>query len=493
MSNPVLEELQSRAARVDLLAGKKKAAIETAQSILAVAQKENRTLSTDEQTAFDTAEKEVNSIVATIEAEQRGAKLAAMSNIPTDTGVPGVTGPAVRSQVTVHDRWTESESLFGSPAPATSETTKQRKERLMVGFGDQLMAIKNAELSIRSGTSNRVDHRLLELQNRYEKRAGAAGASEQVPADGGFLVQPDFSDQLLSIAHDTGLVYPLCRKIPISEWTNAIKIPGMAEYSRVDGQRWGGVQMFWENEAQALTGAKPAYRLVELVLKKLTGLYYATNELLQDARALGGVATQAFGEEMAFKLDDGVIRGTGAGQMQGVLKSPALISVAKDTGQMAATVTWGNIKKMWARMWTRSKQNSVWFINQDVEPQLMSMVQEGGIAGIPVYLPPGVGGSVFGGATAQPYGQLLGRPVVEIEQCDTLGSQGDIMLLDMSQHLMIDKGDMQTAVSAHVRFLSDEQTFRWIMRTDAQSSWFQTLTPYKGSNSYSPYVVLDAR
>lgn len=490
MSNPVLEELQSRAARVDLLAGKKKAAIETAQSILAVAQKENRTLSTDEQTAFDMAEKEVNSIVATIEAEQRGAKLAAMSNIPTDTGV---TGPAVRSQVTVHDRWTESESLFGSPAPATSETTKQRKERLMVGFGDQLMAIKNAELSIRSGTSNRVDHRLLELQNRYEKRAGAAGASEQVPADGGFLVQPDFSDQLLSIAHDTGLVYPRCRKIPISEWTNAIKIPGMAEYSRVDGQRWGGVQMFWENEAQALTGTKPAYRLVELVLKKLTGLYYATNELLQDARALGGIATQAFGEEMAFKLDDGVIRGNGAGQMQGVLKSPALVSVAKEVGQQATTFNYANVKKMWARMWSRCKPNSVWFINQDVEPQLYGLVQEAGIAGVPVYLPPGVGGGLYGGATAQPYGQLFGRPVIEIEQCDTLGAQGDVILADMNQHLMIDKGEMQSATSIHIRFLSDEVAYRFIYRTDAGSSWFNTLTPYKGSNSFSPYVVLDAR
>jgi len=67
--------------------------------------------------------------------------------------------------------------------------------------------------------------------------------------------------------------------------------------------RWGGIQSFWENEADLLQGKKPKFNRVELKLKKLTGLCYATDELLQDATALEAIIGQAFAEE--FWIQDG--------------------------------------------------------------------------------------------------------------------------------------------------------------------------------------------
>ena len=40
-----------------------------------------------------------------------------------------------------------------------------------------------------------------------------------------------------------------------------------------------------------------------------------------------------------------------------------------------------------------------------------------------------------GGLSGQPYGTLLGRPVIPIEQCSTLGTVGDIILADLKQFI----------------------------------------------------------
>ena len=58
---------------------------------------------------------------------------------------------------------------------------------------------------------------------------------------------------------------------------------------------------------------------------------------------------------------------------------------------------------------------------------------------------------------------------------------------------MVDKGDVQQATSMHVRFLTDEMTFRWIYRTDGQPIWHTALTPFNGPNSLSPFIALQSR
>ena len=98
---------------------------------------------------------------------------------------------------------------------------------------------------------------------------------------------------------------------------------------------------------------------------------------------------------------------------------------------------------MWSRMWGRSRQNAVWFINQDVEPQLYALSQIIGTAGVQVYLP-------ANGISGQPYGTLFGRPVIPVEYAATLGTEGDITLCDFSQYVLADKGGVQSASSMHV-------------------------------------------
>jgi HK97 family phage major capsid protein len=83
--------------------------------------------------------------------------------------------------------------------------------------------------------------------------------------------------------------------------------------------------------------------------------------------------------------------------------------------------------------------------------------------------------------------------VVPIEQCETLGTTGDIMLCDFSQYQAIDKGGMKSDVSIHVQFLTDQRVFRFTYRFDGEPVLGSAITPFKGTNTLSHFVKLDTR
>lgn len=315
--------------------------------------------------------------------------------------------------------------------------------------------------------------------------AAASGASEAVPSDGGFLVQKDFSSELIERVYELGQVSSRVRRLPVGPNSNGIKINAIDEDSRADGSRWGGVLAYWINEADTVTASKPKFRQIELQLQKLFALCYATDELLSDAAALESVISQAFAEEMTFKLEDAIVNGTGAGQPLGLLNSAAVIEVAKDAGDTGATVSTNDVLAMWSRLFARSRQNSAWFINQDVEPKLYPLTLGSGTAVQLLYTPPGKQGNQ--------YGMLLGRPVIPVEYCATLGTPGDILLADLSQYLLIDKGAPRQDYSIHVRFLNDEGVFRFVYRVDGQPAWKKPLTPKNGTSTLSPFISLATR
>jgi len=318
-----------------------------------------------------------------------------------------------------------------------------------------------------------------------EDRA-ASGLNESAPAAGGFLVQEDFAQELWKRTYETGVLASKCKRVPISSNANRLKMNYVDETSRATGSRWGGIQVYRDNEADLYTASKPKFGQINLALEKMTGLCYATDELLEDTAALNSIIGDAFAEEFGFALDNEIIRGTGAGQCLGILNADCLVSVAIETNQAADTILTDNIVKMYSRMYAKSRPRAEWYINQDCEPQLFTMSLAVGTGGIPVYMP-------ANGLSGSPYGTLLGRPVVPLEQCDTVGDKGDILFMDLSQYLLIEKGGVDAASSIHVRFLYGENTFRFTVRNNGQPIWHSALTPFQSTNTLSPFISLDAR
>ena len=221
-------------------------------------------------------------------------------------------------------------------------------------------------------------------------------------------------------------------------------------------------------------------------LHKLIGLCYSTDELLQDSPALESWIKSAFPNEFGFKLDEAIVNGNGVGQPMGIMNSGSMISVAAEAGQGAATVVPENIHKMFSRMLPKSVLKAKWYINQEVWPQLFSMVLPVGTAGVPVFMPPG-------GISSSPYGTLMGRPIMPIEQCQALGTAGDIIFADLSHYYLADKSGIQSDSSIHVQFVTDETAFRFVYRVDGQPKVNSPITPFKGTATLSPFVNLATR
>ncbi len=348
-------------------------------------------------------------------------------------------------------------------------------EKRFATLGDQMIAVRTQALT------QVMDPRLDPKENR-----AILGMGETIPSDGGFLVQKDFTTEMFQLVHEMGAVSSRVRRLPVGPNANGLKMNAIDETSRASGSRWGGVEAYWMDEGQTKTATKPKLRQMEWTLKKLIALMYATDELIQDATALSAVASAAFTEEMGFQLEDAIINGSGAGDPLGILNSTALITVAKEGSQVAKTIVTNNIIKMRSRMHPKSRANAVWFVNLDVEPELHNMTLVVGTGGIAVWMP-------AGGLSGQPFDTLFGRPVIPVEYCQTLGTKGDIYFADLSQYGVIEKGGVQAASSIHVQFLTDQMTFRWVMRTDGQSMWSSPLTPKNGSTTTSPFVTLATR
>jgi HK97 family phage major capsid protein len=342
-------------------------------------------------------------------------------------------------------------------------------------LGEQLQSIVKAGSH---GMDRVIDPRLDEIQRR-----AALGGSEKVPADGGFLIAPEFVPMLIERMYNVGQVLSRCSEVPVSS-SNSLRFAQFDESSRANGSRLGGVRAYWADEAAAATASKPKFQLSELTMHKLICLVYTTDEIARDAASLEVFTRQGFATEMAFTLENAIVTGSGTNQPLGILNSNALIKIAKENNQTAATVNGSNVVNAVTRLWAASRPNAVWLCNGELLSQLqaLTVVAAGGSERRLYHF-------AEGGET---FDRLAGFPLLPSEYCPTVGSVGDLILADFSRYIVAMR-EQRAEVSIHVNFLSDEQVFKFVMRVDGQPIDRSAVTPLNGTLSTSPFVTIDTR
>lgn len=458
---------------------------------------------TANQALIETAENERRDLTAT-EADLFSKNTEAMKSLKAALGREDAILSEIAAQLE-RERNIPGVVITDDGRVIAGDLKKDSRKLWAKGFAQQLQAVVRAE---RTG---QVDPRLtgkfgdFNAQGVFQATGGTDGAlNESVPSQGGFLVGADVSEKIYQRTYLTGEITRRCQRQPISANSNRMKLRIVDEDSRADGSRMGGVIAFWANEADTFMLSRPKFREIELFLNKLTALVFATDELLDDAPALEAWIMNNLPTELSFRVEDALFLGTGAGQPAGIFNSAAFLSLSP--GGTANVVTGADVEAMWARFWHPGLKNSIasiattnltagnvgslpaaaWFIDQSVIPQLFSM-QVGTGAGpavILLYHPPG-GNPLYG-----PYGELLGLPVIPTEHNAVLGTVGDIVLADMSQVLLADKGAPEVAASMHVRFVQGEMAFRFTYRVDGQTTWKKPLTPKNGGPTLSPFLGL---
>lgn len=318
-------------------------------------------------------------------------------------------------------------------------------------------------------------------------QAGPSGMNSGTPSEGGFLVRKEWSDELIRGGMNRAVLAPRCRTIPIGAGADGLEAPYIDETSRVTGSRWGGVQVYRRTEADTVAASRPKLGLFDLRLEDLMAIGYATDRLLRDATALQAVMTDAFEEEFAWRVDYEIYRGSGVGEILGILTSGSpLVTVSKETGQGAGTVVSTNLFKMYARVPERLIGGAIWVYNRALLPQFFEFAIQVGVGGAPIFMPAGASGS--------PVNTFLGIPMISLEQAPAVGSAGDISLVNLREFILITKGGVQADESMHVRFLHGERTFRWVYPINGRPKDRSAITPADGStNTLAPFVTLEAR
>ena len=264
------------------------------------------------------------------------------------------------------------------------------------------------------------------------------------------------------------------------------KIVNRVKETSIASTLFGGVTAYWTGEAGAYSATKPTFTQDEVKLNKVTGLYYATDELMQDATALSGEIMRMFSSAIRFKVESAVWEGNGVGMPLGITAGGSVVTQAKEGAQAADSVVYENVIKMYSRLFPMSQRanTTAWICNADVLPQLNTLVQVGGTAAIPAkFVDWGADGIM----------RMMGRPVYTVPYASTIGDLYDLMLIDFAWYDAISKGGMQGASSIHVAFTTGEQAFRWAYRFGGKPAIDYVVTPHKGSNTVAPFVALAAR
>lgn len=346
---------------------------------------------------------------------------------------------------------------------------KKPKVTPFASLGEQLQAV------VKAAKTHEVDKRLLEVNNAIQ------GANETTGADGGFAVQEDFAGMILETAVQTGQILSRVDSYTVGANSNAAKWL-MVDETDVSASVFGGVQMYWASEGATVLASRPKFKEMKLDLEKMMGFAYATDELLQDAPFMTGFFGRAFAVATDLLLEDGVVAGDGNGKMLGFLKSKSLITVGKETGQAAGTLTAENILNMWQRALVKGRSDSVWLIHPDLESQLPKLK----LCDDLIWMPEG-------GLSGGMYQTILGRPVIFTDSMMAQGSEGDVALVNLKEYMLLRKGTAKQDWSMHVEFLTDQMCFRIVLRCNGAPKRSAPVKIRHSSQTRSPFVTLAAR
>lgn len=304
------------------------------------------------------------------------------------------------------------------------------------------------------------------------------GLSENIGTDGGYLVPEIWSNQIGKLVLENSIFRNNGAKV-IQMPSLQFKLPNLKYNSNADGSQYGGITAYWADEAGELTGSSPKFEYTQLDANKLVGFCDSPEELIEDSYvAIAPFLQQCFGEVISFKEDASFFAGDGVGKPLGVRVASCRVTVSRATSSQIHPI---DIVKMIARF-KGSLDRAVFVINQTCLPQIYCLQDNNGN----FIFNPGYNSSI---ASKSP-GTLYGIPLLLTEKAEALGTEGDIGLYDLGQYLIGDRAGLRIEESMHYQFNKDKNSWRFVKRVDGKPWMNSAITPYKGSDTLSPFVLL---
>lgn len=334
-------------------------------------------------------------------------------------------------------------------------------------------------------TKGRVDQRLrlwndvgdnaLSLYNEQKQMV------ENVGASGGFLVPPEQSMEIMSLAGESALVRPRATIIRMKRRQYNRTVLDQTGTTAGQPHWFGGMIFYWGDEAAEKTITTAKWREVSLVVKKLYGYTRASDELNDDAIiSLSDFLNSDMGMAggIAWMEDYAFLNGTGVGQPLGVINAPATITVNR---QQQQSVTYEDLTHMLEHHLETS--NSIWVASISLKNVLMNMTYPTGNPSL-VWQPNARDGMPD---------TLLGRPIYWTEKAPLVSNAGDIGLYDFKHYWLGDRQALTLASTNAEYFKYDQISWRMVHRVDGRPWLSAPLTLQDGTTTVSPFVILGAK
>lgn len=351
--------------------------------------------------------------------------------------------------------------------------------------GDPMRGFRDAAdyaLAVRSACQpggGQRDARLVKMMEADGQPMNAPSGyqTEGSGADGGFLVPPQIRQEIMELVLGGSDLLSLFTLEPTSS--------NVVELSADESTPWGasGVKAKWRNEGEQMTSTGKSQTEPRMVkVHELYAFALATDELLADAPRLANRITNQAARAINWKASDAIMWGDGVGKPLGFMRAASLVTVAKESGQAAASLTLPNLLKMLSRFYSMGGRPT-WFANSDIIPALYSLtLGQNGLMMLPQE-----------GATAGLRGMFMNIPIQFMEHCKSLGTVGDLVLADPNGYYGVMRQGITFADSIHLFFDYNMRAFRWTFRMGGQPFLSTAISPANGSATKSPFVALADR
>lgn len=295
--------------------------------------------------------------------------------------------------------------------------------------------------------------------DKGSQRSVSSYAGVNIASDGGYSVPQELVNQIFMRGENSLL--PFCQIIPSAS--------GVIEVPTDETTPWGsiGVIASWDDEADVAIERKPELSMANHKLKKLRVLVPASAELVEDAPAFNAWLPNALSRAVTWQINNEIVNGLGVARPLGIMKSAALIEVAKESAQVAGTIVAANITAMLDRC--LDPMSAVWVMNPSCYSQVTALL-------------------AFDSGTRR----LAGLPIVLTDACAARGSLGDIILANMGGYRVVSKGPAFSQ-SSHLFFDQGLVAFRLTVRLDGQPILRAPTTPPNSGATRSNFVGLAVR
>lgn len=319
---------------------------------------------------------------------------------------------------------------------------------------------------------NRNDPRLADAYREFQVR-GAGDMSMGVGTEGGFMVPQQFKTDLLQVQPQEAIVRPRAMVIPAGDPPDAKITMPVLDQTNAENV-YGGIVVapVAEGGTKGLTDAR--FKEYSLEPKEIAGYTVITDKLLRNWPAASAFLGTQFRRAMAGWEDTQFVTGTGVSRPLGIINLNCKLNVNRQT---ADSVTFNDVTNMYARV--KFGGSLIWIASQTILPLLMRMADAGN-------------NTIFIANAASPVPTTLwGIPIMFNDRSPALGSEGDLILADLSYYMIKDGSGPFIDASPHVYFTSNKTVIKAFWNVDG-GSWLSAPLPLEGSttNFVSPFVVL---